>query len=157
MDNLLNYFNTLLSIEVAIFGIISAVILVFIQLVYSNYTYKHIGHILKNKYLTFFFIFSTIDLLLTSGGSYFLSLAGHNHFPNLFLSATNLITNEFYALVCLLLIFISISFFVTLIVKNITYLQPNRAIFLLSNSFQYENIRDLIWRKYGLEPPFDLS
>jgi len=58
--------------------------------------------------------------------------------------------------VCLLLIFTSIFFFITLIAKNITYLQPHRAIFLLSNSFRYEDIRDYIWRKYGLDSPSDI-
>ena len=68
-----NFFNTLFGIEVTIFGIISAVILVFIQLIYSNYSYKHISHILRNKYLVLFIIFSTVDLLLTSVASFILS------------------------------------------------------------------------------------
>ncbi len=59
-------------------------------------------------------------------------------------------------MICLLLIFISIYFFITLIIKNISYLQPHRAIFLLSTSFNYEDLRDYLWKKYPLEPPYDL-
>lgn len=154
--NLLNYYNTLFGIEIAIFGIISAVILVFIQLVYSNYSYRHISHILANRWLKLYFVFSTIDLLITSAGSYFLSLGHHDIFPGIYLGTDLIITNQFYALVCLLLIFLSISFFIILIVKDITYLQPHRAIFLLLKNTTYDQIKEYLWKKYGLEPPYNL-
>jgi len=48
------------------------------------------------------------------------------------------------------------SFFVVLIVRNITYLQPHRAIFLLAKSIRYEDIRDFLWKKYELQPPFNM-
>jgi hypothetical protein len=150
MDNLLNFLNTLLGIEVSIFGVISAVILVFIQLVYTNYTYKHIGHLLRNIWLILFFVCSALDLILTASGTFFLNIASSN-------PATGIFTNPWYLLICLLLIFISISFFVTLIVENISYLQPHRAIFLLSKSFRFEYLRDYFWKKYPLEPPYELK
>ncbi len=156
MDNLLNYLNTLFGIEVAIFGIISAVILVFIQLVYSRYSYKHISHIIKNIWLILFFVFSIFDLIFTSLGSYFLSVNSQNISPNLYSFAISYIANPLYSLACLILIFVSITFFVILIVKNITYLQPHRAILVLAKNIHYGDIRDFIWRKYDLEPPSTL-
>lgn len=154
--NLLNYYNTLFGIEIAIFGIISAVILVFIQLVYSNYSYRHISHILTNRWLIMYFVFSTVDLLITAAGSYFLSLGRHDIIPSIYFASDIIVSNQFYSLACLLLIFISIAFFITLIVKDITYLQPHRAIFLLLKNTSYDQIKNFLWKKYGLEPPYNL-
>ena len=156
LDNLLNYLNTLLGIEVAIFGIISAVIFVFIQLVYSNYSYKHISHIIKNAWLILFFVSSVLDLILTSFGGYFLSVDSQNIYPKLYSFAVTSITNPLYGLTCLILMLVSILFFTILIVKNITYLQPHRAILLLAKNIHYGDVRDFIWRKYDLEPPYTL-
>lgn len=156
IGNLLNYYNTLFGIEIAIFGIISAVILVFIQLIYSNYSYRHIGHILTNRWLLLYFFFSTVDLIITSAGSYFLSIGPHNIIPGIYFATGIIISNQFYSLSCLLLIFISILFFIILIVKDISYLQPHRAIFLLIENITYNQIRDFLWKKYGLEPPYNL-
>lgn len=155
-SNLFNFYSTLFSIEIAVFGIISAVILVFIQLVYSNFSYRHLGQLMRDKYLILFFAFSTIDLLLTSVGSFFLSFGHHNFFPNAYLSTDVTVSNLLYVFVCLLLIFVSISFFGVLIVKNIAYLQPYRVLFLLAKRITYSEIRDFLWNKYGISVPFNM-
>lgn len=157
MDRLINYYNTLFGIEIAVFGIISAVILVFIQLVFSNYSYKHIGQILNNWLLKLFFVLCTIDLLLTTTGGYFLSIGKHDLIPFIDFNIQNIITNQFYVISCVVLIFISISFFIILIVKNITYLQPHRAIFLLAKGVTYKNIRDYIWKTSKIAPPINIK
>jgi len=96
-----------------------------------------------------FFGFSVLDLVLTAAGSYFLTISNSN-------TPTGLFAAHWYLLTCLLLIFVSISFFITLIIKNISYLQPHRAIFLLTKNISYEDIRDYLWKKYPLEYPFNL-
>lgn len=154
MENLINYYNSLLGIEIAVFGIISAVILVFIQLVYSTYSYNHISHILRNRYLYLYFGFSVFALMFTSAGSYFLSIGEHDIIPTYNFGTNLIISNQYYVLGCLLLIFFSVFFFVLYIHKNITYLQPHRAIFLLTDTINYKNIRDFIWKKYELNSPF---
>lgn len=157
ISNLVNYYNTLLNTEIAVFGIISAVILVFIQLVYTNYSYKNISEVIKNKYIISFFVSSILDLLLTSAGSYFLSVNPHNLIPFIDFNSNSIVSNQIYALFCLVLIFISIYFFVVLIAKNITNLQPRKAILFLLKNTSYDSIRDFIWKKYGLEPPYHLK
>jgi len=57
----------------------------------------------------------------------------------------------------ILLDFEAILFFIILIVKDISYLQPHRAIFLLLKNTSYNQIRDFLWKKYGLEPPYNLK
>lgn len=155
--NYLNFYNLLFSTEIAVFGIISAVILVFVQLIYSNYSYRQIWHVIKNKYLVLFFGFSIIDLLMTAAGIFLLVVGGSSAFRVFHFSPESVITHPIYAFVCLALIFVSISFFVILIVKNITYLQPHRAIFLVAKGIQYDAIRDFIWKKYEPKPPFKLQ
>jgi hypothetical protein len=156
LNNVVNFLNTLFGIEVAIFGIISAVVLVFIQLVYSNFSYKHINQLIRNKFLILYFIFSAIDLLFTSIGSFLLSFTSQGFFPKVLALVITFVLNPYYSLICLLLIFISISFFLTLIIKNIAYLQPHRAVFLLAKNIKYDDIRNYILKKYKIEPPFSL-
>jgi len=157
MNNLVNFFNLLFGIEVAVFGIISAVILVFIQLLYSNFSYKHISQILKNISLVFFFTLSAIDLLLTAFGSFFLSLEKHDFVPEINFQTGKILSNPYYALICLILIFFSIAFFVYFIATNISYLQPHRAIFLLFKNIKFGNIRDFLWHEYDLKIPYSFE
>ena len=155
--NLLSFYNTLFSIEIAVFGIICAVVFVFIQLFLSTYSYKHIGHILKDKWLMLFFFFSITDLLATSLGSFFLSFEQHDMLPRLFFATDLIVTNQFYVFACWLLIFASIIVFVKLIFNNISYLQPHRALFLLTKNIEFSNVRDYLWRRYPLEVPWNLK
>ena len=111
IDNFLNFYNTLLGIEIAVFGIISAVIFVFVQLVYSKFSYKLINSILANKWLVGFYLLSFIDLLLTSIGSIFLLFNEHNYFPNINFGFNKIILSQYYVLICILLILISFIFF----------------------------------------------
>ena len=155
--NLINYYSLLFSTEIAVFGIIGAVILVFVQLVYSNYSYRHISHIIKNTYLILFLFFSVIDLVITATAIYILVVGVFGPFTVIEHWLESLVVNPIYALACLLLIFVSISFFIILIVKNIAYLQPHRAIFLLAKSIRYKDIRNFIWKKHTLEIPYNLT
>lgn len=155
--DIVGFYNNLFAIEIAVFGIISAVVLVFVQLVYSSFSYRHIGSLLKNRYLILYFIFSSLDLLLTAAGSYFLSFKHHDLFPGIYLYTDLIINSSYYALVCLLLIFLSISFFVILILKNISYLQPHRALFLILKKVKYKDTRDYLLKKYGLEAPLNIK
>jgi len=153
---LLTYYNSLFGIEIAIFSVISAVILVFIQLVYSNYSYKYVYLILKNRWLLCYWIVSIIDLLATSAGSYFLLFNSQKLVPGQYPSMILIISNPYYALFCMLLIFSSILIFAIFIIQNINYLQPQRAIFILSKSIHYYHIRDFLWKKFSLKAPNNL-
>ena len=154
--DLIDFYNTLFGIEVAIFGIISAVIFVFVQLVFSTYSYKHIGHIVKDKWLVLFTVFSISDLIMTSVASYFLSLGKHDLIPGLYLYTQVIITNPYYPLICLLSIFISLGFFAKLILNDLSYLQPRRALLLLSQDIAYVQIRDYLWKKFPLSVPYNI-
>lgn len=141
MSNLFSFYISLLSIELAVFGLISAAILVFIQLIYNNFSYKNIKFILTNKILILYTILSSLDIIFTSAAAYILVFKESNVY----------IANEYYGLACLALLFISIFLFIGLLVKNIEYLQPHRAILLLTKHISNKDIKKFLWKKYGIE------
>lgn len=150
LENLQNFYSTLFEIEITIFGIISAVIFVFIQLVYTYYSYNHIGQILKNKWLIIFYICIILSLILSAVGALVQTFSIQKYLLE--------ITNEYiYGLLCLSLIFISLSVLTIFVIKNISFLQPHRAIFLLSDTINFKKIRDYLWHKYELELPYNLQ
>lgn len=73
MDSIAGFYNNLFTIEIAVFGIIAAAIFVFLQIVYSQFSYREVYGIFKNVFLILFLITSFITLLLTAGGSLILS------------------------------------------------------------------------------------
>lgn len=155
VSNLLNFYNTLFGIEIAIFGIISAVIFVFVQLLFSGYSYKHILHILSDRWLILYFIVSLIDLLMIAVASYYLSLPQTDLFPQVNFQ-TQLLIHPLYAFLCLALIFISVIFFTVAMIKDISYLNPRRALLLIAQDINPSDIKKFLWWKYPLEVPFQL-
>lgn len=155
VSNLINYYNTLFGIEVAIFGITSAVIFVFIQLLFSAYSYKHILHLIKDKWLLLYFFSSLLVLLMTSLASYFLSVLHRDIVPGINFH-TSVVESPIYAFICLLLIFFSAICFSIAMIKDLSYLNPSRALFLLSQGINYSDISKYLWKKYPLEIPFAL-
>lgn len=155
MSDLSSYYSLLFSTEITVFGIISAVILVFVQLIYSNYSYRQIWNVFKDPGIKLFFGLCALDLLMTAAAVYILLV-----YPTIIylgpFSSIGVVTHPLYAFSCLLLIGVSILFFGVLIVTNIRHLQPHRAIHILARSLRYNDFRDFLWRRYPLEPPFNL-
>lgn len=153
-DGIVNFYNSLLGIEIAIFGIICAVIFVFIQISFSTYSFKHIGHILSDKLLRLYILVSIVNIFMTSAGSFFLSFRHHDLIPFVYLYTDTILSHPYYVLSCLVLVFASVFVFIRLVVKDLSYLQPSRALFLLSKDISYESIRDYLWRKFPPEVPY---
>jgi len=91
MDSIVSFYNNLFAIEIAVFGIIAAAIFVFLQIVYSQFSYREVYGIFKNVFLILFLVISTITLLLTAAGSLLLS------FPELKPTlGANLVINDIF-------------------------------------------------------------
>src|SRR4030042_4765484 len=73
MDSIVSFYNNLFTIEIAAFGIIAAAIFVFLQIVYSQFSYREVYGIFKNVSLILYLIISIATLLLTAAGSLILS------------------------------------------------------------------------------------
>jgi len=156
MNELTSFYNTLLSIEVTVFGIISAVILVFIQIVYSNFSFKHMRIITRDIFMIMFFVISVFDLIFTATGSYILS------FPNFTfyiykINLTELVNRSNYVFICLIMLIFSSILFAIFLWRNIKYLQPKQAIFLLVRKTKIKEIQHFLWKKYGFEIPWSLQ
>ena len=143
MVNLSNFYNTLLSIEIAVFSIIVAAIFVFLQLVYTNFSYRQVKFIFRNPYLLSYFIVSWIDLFITAAGSFCLAVNKTNP----------VVTNLIFVLLCLILMVFSIALFFVLIFKNLGYLEPSKILLLLGQNIKYEPIRNFLFKKYEIKNP----
>jgi hypothetical protein len=55
-DSMIGFCKNLFAVEIAVFGIIAAAIFVFIQVVYSHFSYREVGGILKNVFLVLYLI-----------------------------------------------------------------------------------------------------
>ena len=148
MNNLLPFYTTCLGIEVAIFSIITAVIFIFIQLIYLNYSYKHIKFIFLSPLSISFFITSFTVFIFTILGFLILTLN-----PNKQSVFTNM-----YALISILsVIFGSVSLFFLIVFRNFKFLQPSRVLLLSSKNIRYKDLRLFLFKKYGIKSPEELG
>ena len=88
MDSTIEFYNNLFMIEIAVFGIIAAAIFVFVQVVYSQFSYREVINIFKNGLIIGYLFLSTITLIFTAIGSLLLS------FPKMVINVGVLITEE---------------------------------------------------------------
>lgn len=155
MDSVVSFYNTLFSIEIAVFGIIAAAIFVFLQIVYSQFSYREAYAIFKNRVLLLYLVISTVTLLLTAAGSLILSFPGLN--PIL---GANLVVRDFFqdwvVASCLLAAFFSsLVLFLVFTISNISYIRPSRVALLISKGISNDQLRDFLLRKYGIPAPDD--
>ena len=154
MDSVIAFYNNLFTIEVAVFGIIAAAVFVFIQIVYSQFSYRGIYLLFKNTLLILYFILSTSSLLLTAIGSFILS------FPNIDSLMGNILTvelfrNEVFASILLFFSILSLAFFISFLIINIRYIRPSKVAILISKKISNNMIQDYLLKKYGVPAPDD--
>lgn len=151
---LFDYYSLLFSTEVAVFGIIGAAVLVFVQLVYSIYPYRQIGHVLRTTSLVLLLAISTLDLLATGAGVYLVSVERSLITNEYILFLSDLVVSPCYTLACFVLLLVSIVLFIVLVLQYRTYLSLHRAILLVTKKIRYQEIRDFLWKKYEPHPPY---
>lgn len=154
MENLISFYNTLFGIEVTVFGIIFATIFVFVQLVFSKFSHRQLTYIFLDKFLILYLVISLLNIALTVGGSYFLSLPAHNFLPWFDLNTNVIVSSPIYVLICVILFFISIGIFGFIVANNLPYLSPKTILILYSKKIQYKQIRDFLLNKYGVSIPY---
>lgn len=153
MGELSSFYSTLFGIEIAVFGIITAALFVFIQLVYSNFSHKQIKPIFKDYFLISYFVLSILNLLITGIATLLISLGEYDFIPSLNLSTSVVFFSPYFALFCLILNFISLALFFILVVRNLRYLQPSRILLTTVKKIKYEDIRNFLLKKYGANEP----
>jgi len=155
MDSIVSFYNTLFSIEIAVFGIIAAAIFVFLQIVHSQFSYRAIYAIFKNRMLVLYLIISTLTLLFTAAGSLILSFPGFSSIPGATLVTPDIFRNWVVASSLLASFLLSLILFIVFTVSNIRYIRPSRVALLISKGITNDQIRDFLLRKYGVPAPDD--
>lgn len=159
-----NFYNTLFTIEITIFGIIFAAILVFIQLFISRFpdmdlNVKKVWNEIKkredSKFIISFFSIFIFDLCITIFGS--LSVFINNHF---YLKITSSI---YYSSFSLLLLIIFIIVFIYINFRLLRYLKSERFLIYLDGTIEFDEIRNYLFKIYDFKnlneykPLLDLS
>lgn len=153
MSNISDFFNMLFGVEIAVFGIITAVIFVFMQIIYSNFSYRHVKFIFQDFYFRVCVILSIITLFSTATGSLLLSLGNYDFIPQINFNSINFISENYFALVCLIATFLSIILFLIFFYRNLRYLQPSKILLLISKNINNDKIRKYLFKRYGIRPP----
>jgi len=153
MDSIASFYNNLFAIEIAVFGIIAAAIFVFLQIVYSQFSYREVYGIFKNVFLISFLVISTITLLLTAAGSLLLSFPELNPTFGANLAVKDIFRNWVGAFSLLFLFLFSLVLFAVFTFLNISYIRPSKVALLISKRIKREQIQDYLLNKYGIPPP----
>ncbi len=153
IETVINFYNNLFAIEITVFGIIAATIFVFLQIVYSQFSYREVGVIFKNIYLVLYLFLSTTTLLLTAAGSLFLSFSASNLISKSDFILGAIFLNREIASVILLFFFISLILFIFLVLSNLRYMRPSMIALLIGNKIKTKQISNFLLKKYGVPEP----
>jgi len=118
VDSIVSFYNNLFAVQVAVFGIIAAAIFVFLQIVYSQFSYREVYGIFKNVFLIMYLLISIITLIITASGSFLLTFTNIN-LPIL----DNVLRNWGVPLALLSGFVVSIMLFIIFTFSNISYVR----------------------------------
>jgi hypothetical protein len=153
MESIAGFYNNLFAVEIAVFGIIAAAIFVFLQIVYSQFSYREVYGIFKNVSLILFLVVSSITLLLTAGGSLLVSFPELNPALGANFAVNDIFRNWVMAFSLLFLFLFSLVLFAVFTFLNISYIRPSKVALLISKRIKREQIQDYLLNKYGITPP----
>ena len=150
---IVSFYNNLFTIEITVFGIIAATIFVFLQIIYSQFSYREISVIFKNTYLILYFLLSTFTLISTSIGSLLLSFPSYNFISNSNFTMRELFEGGSMAMGLLALFFTSLILFVLFTLTNLAYIRPSKIVLLIGKKIKVAQIRNFLLKKYGVSEP----
>ncbi|MGA2158237.1 MAG: hypothetical protein ABSG90_03355 [Dehalococcoidia bacterium] len=153
MDLITGFYNNLFTIEIAVFGIIAAAIFVFLQIVFSQFSYREVYAIFNNVFLILFLIVSAITLLLTAGGSLLLSFHELNPTRVGNVVLRDIFLNWMTAVALLFSFFLALVLFAVFTLSNINCIRPSRVALLIYKRVRKDQIRDYLLNKYGITSP----
>lgn len=155
MDAAVSFYNNLFTVEITVFGIIAAALFVFLQIVYTQFSYRETHLVFRNILLILYFVISTFTLLLTVASSFLLTFPAINLFLGSGIPIRDIISNWVLALFLLSAFLVSLILFVVFTSSNISYIRPSRIALLISKKTRNEQIRDYLLKKYGVPAPDD--
>lgn len=144
MELISNFYNTLFAIEVTVYMAIATIIIVFLQIVNSQHSYREINVLFKSFIFILLIIMSVITIAFTSYASLTLTFSNQSFFN------FDLIKNESIASINLLIFIITLIIFITYVLINIKYLRPSHIALMISKKIKPKMIMYFILKKFGL-------
>jgi len=154
MDSISSYYNTLFTIEISVFGIIAAAFFVFLQIVYSQYSYREVNIIIKNGVLITYFIVSSITTLMTAVGTFLVAFPSSTLLSWAF-AYTDCFRNALVSFVLLVLFFISLALFAVYTFLNLRIIRPSKIALLIGRRITPDRLINHLLLKYGFSSPND--
>ncbi|MBP8689489.1 hypothetical protein KBH77_04025 [Patescibacteria group bacterium] len=155
MSSLQDLYGSLLGTQVGIFAIIVGVLLVYFQIIYSQFSYDYLKKTFFNKFLLLYILLSLLSIFMTLIPWYLLTISTYDFFPNIDLNSIQVISHNYFPLLCIGVFILSILMFFLYLLKVFKYLNPQDGIALIFNNISYEEIRDFLFQKYDLQIPWD--
>lgn len=152
MSNLTNFYTNLMTIQVTVFGIITAALFVLVQISHGT-SHRHSLRLFKDPVLKAYFFISALTLSLTSLGALLLSLPKHDFFPWWNVNVRGLLVSALTPSLCLLLTGVSTLLFLYFLYHNIQHLHPKRILLRSARAITPEEVRLYLVKEYGLDPP----
>lgn len=154
MDTILDLYKFIFNLEMALLGIVSACLFVFVQLIYTRFPSREIRRISSMKLLYIFLFIIISSLAISAIGSFLLSLGKHDFFKNYDFGLKVILEDPGFLLLNFLLFTSSIILSVFVIKYASRYLQSNTLIKAASKSITYKEILNFLFQKYGLQMPY---
>jgi hypothetical protein len=153
IESIGGFYNNLFAIEITAFGIITAVVLVFLQLFYSQFSYRQISTIFRNIFFYLVFFISVTTVTITGMASALLALPSHSFFPSIDFNIREVLLNKLTLVVMLAAFALAMILFIVWIVINIKYLKPENILLLAAKRINKNDIARFVLKKYGVNQP----
>ncbi len=153
MSSVTDFYNTLLSSEIAVFGIMAAALIVFTQMVYGQLSHRAVRIIFGNWLLWMSVILSATTLSFTAMGSLLLSFPSYDFIPQYNFGSRVFFQNGFAGLAALALFIASNGLFILLVVRNWRFLRPSSVALLIGRQVRPDHMKAYLLNKYGVPNP----
>lgn len=149
---MLDFYNTLFSIQVTIVGIGVAAIIAIAQILQSFLIYKNSRKLFEAPDFIVMVSVFIGGLLVTGGASLMLAFPDHDFFPDQNYCINYILENPFAALLILLMIPLSIILLGWFIYKETRYLVPSEALRFYTENYDHSAFSEYLKYRYGRPP-----
>ncbi|GEM_PF-6906161 len=149
---MLDFYNTLFSIQVTIVGIGVAAIIAIAQILQSFLIYKNSRKLFEAPAFIAMASVFVGGLLVTGGASLMLAFPSHDFFPNENYCINYILENPIVALIILLTIPLSIILLGWFIYKETRYLVPSEALHFHTDNYDQAAFSEYLKYRYGRPP-----
>lgn len=143
-----DYYATLLTSEFTLFGILIAVVFFYIQQVSSQFTYRATRSIMRDWRLWVFVISAGLAIGMTALALGSIFVSGLKATP-----LGQIVQNDGYATLALLLVVVSALFFFILLYQYVRYMDSSALVKNVVAQIQASEVKDYLHHRYGIPEP----